>query len=89
METCVVRILRAFLTRMAPTHSIELSSENSVTAKRYHQKWTSDLQVESYDPVSVKWLWFVSLDDVQPQTNKNFCVSLLVEHISANFLSKL
>ena len=74
---------------MAPKHSIELSSENSVTAKRYHQKWTSDLQVESNDPVSVKWFGFVSLDDVQPQTNNMYRVSWLVEHSSANFLSKL
>ena len=83
-----MRILRAFLTRMTPTHNIDLWSENSVTAKRYRQKWTSDLQVESYDPVSVKWFWFVSLDDVQPQTNNNCCVSWLVEHSSANYLAK-
>ena len=84
-----MRILRAFLTRMAPTHSIELSSENFVTSKRYQQKWASDLQVESSDPVSVKWFWFVSLDEVQPQTNNKFCVSWLVEHSSANCLAKL
>ena len=71
---------------MAPTHSVELSSENSVTAKRYHQKWTSDLQVESYDPVSVKWFGFVSLDDVQPQ-DKQYVSRLVVGRTQLGKLS--
>ena len=74
---------------MAPTHSIELSSENYATAKRFHQKWDFGSSGRVLRSCFCKMIMGSShLMISKPQTNNTYRVSWLVEHSSANFLCK-